>query len=110
MKDSYSPGADSSFILTDGARIGVFFRDFCVFSEGYTVTNTCINHEALDVAVYGGADYTISGRSSAEVTLTMHNPSTMRVEDGAKRFSLIEAMSVNELLAAAFKKMNDRAA
>ncbi len=104
-----------SLLLSDGSRLAIEWPnwDRCLFFDDFYVTELqCEMHEnAVDVMSYGDR-YLRSMSIGRSVTLDLRircgQMEQLPLKEAHKLFRTAESMSVNDLLAVAFQKMNER--
>lgn len=100
------------FLLADGEKLAVSFpavgRMFLVPS--YYPVSFSINTENIEISAYGDSfSRHMAVRESIEINISGYGPiESMSLEEGMKLFRNADLMSVNELLAVAYQKMNNR--
>lgn len=106
----------SGFVFADGSRLMAGFpeQSHCWLIEGCFPLSCEVEvpYYELDRALCIGGRLGSFVSREPDVTLTIRGTrgiSSVSFEDGLKLFQTAATMSVNELLAAAFEKMNDRA-
>jgi hypothetical protein len=105
----------STLLLSDGQRLCLKWPSWShsIFCDGFMVTSLTldVDHDCFDVSTYG-SPYTmqISGRTSVAIGLEIRcsNYESIPKEKADRLFRTAESMSVNDLLATAYQKMNER--
>jgi len=100
------------FLLADGEKLAVSFpasgRMFLVPS--YYPVSFSISTNNIEISAYGDPfPHYMPVRESIEISISGHGPiESIPLEEGVKLFRNADSMSVNELLAVAYQKMNNR--
>jgi|688.fasta_scaffold08513_31 hypothetical protein len=110
-----SSSSDKSLLLSDGSRLAIEWPswDQCLFFDGFHVTELqCEMHQNIvDVMAYGDR-YPVSMSTGRSITLDLRircgQMEQLPLKEAHKLFRTAESMSVNDLLAVAFQKMNER--
>lgn len=105
--------------MTSAPHLGFVFADGSRLMAGFPGQSDCwLIEGCFPVSCEVEVPYYTLGRSGivapkgSDVSLTIRGTrgiSSVSFEDGLKLFQTAATMSINELLAAAFEKMNDRA-
>lgn len=105
---------DRGFLVADGDRmaIGLGPRDeknLYLVSDYYPV-NLSIYQPHQDICVYGGSPFAVStGQQEVSIEIKAYGPvQSIPMEQGLKLFKNANSLSVNELLAIAYQKMENR--
>jgi hypothetical protein len=104
-----------SLLLSDGSRLAIEWPswDRCLFFDDFCVTELqCEMHEStIDVMTCGDC-YPRSLSIGKSITLDLRircgQMEQLPLKEAHKLFRTAESMSVNDLLAVAFQKMNER--
>lgn len=109
---SYS---DKSLLLSDGSRLAIEWPswDRCLFFDDFDVTELQfeMHQNTIDIAGYGDRYpvYVSTGRSiTFDLRIRCGQMEQLPLKETHKLFRTAESMSVNDLLAVAFQKMNER--
>jgi hypothetical protein len=110
-----SSSSSKSLLLSDGSRLAIEWPswDRCLFFDDFHVTELqCEMHQNIvDVTTYGDR-YPVSMSTGRSITLDLRircgQVEQLPLKEAHKLFRTAESMSVNDLLAAAFQKMNER--
>lgn len=102
------------FVFADGSRLMAGFpgQPDCWLIEGCYPVSCEVEIPYYELDRFGIDRFGIAVPRRQDVSLTIRGTrgfSSVSFEDGLKLFQTAATMSVNELLAAAFEKMNDRA-
>jgi len=102
------------FVFADGSRLMAGFpgRSDCWLIEGCFPVSCEVEVPYYELGHFGLDRFGVVAPKRQSVSLTIRGTcgiSSVSFEDGLKLFQTAATMSVNELLAAAFEKMNDRA-
>jgi hypothetical protein len=104
-----------SLLLSDGSRLAIEWPswDRCLFFDDFDVTELqCeMRENTIDIAGYGDR-YPRSMSIGRSITLDLRircgQMEQLPLKEAHKLFRTAESMSVNDLLAVAFQKMNER--
>lgn len=108
---------ENGFMLADGERMAIGFpaREFGGEKSVYLISNYrpasfSVYQPTVDIDTYGGLSRQLpSGPQETTIEIKAYGPFTMASpEETMKLFRSASSMSVNELLAEAFKKMDER--
>jgi hypothetical protein len=110
-----SSSSGESLLLSDGSRLAIEWPswDQCLFFDDFHVTELqCEMHKnTVDVMAHGDS-YPRSISIGRSITLDLRircgQMEQLPLEEARKLFKTAESMSVNDLLAVAFQKMNER--
>jgi hypothetical protein len=108
---------EKSFLIADGSRMAVGFaqkpwakedRVLWLLSDYYPA-EISIFHPHQDIVTYGG-QFARMASGSPEVTIEIkaYGVQSVPFEEGIKPFRNADSLSVNELLAIAYQKMDSR--
>jgi hypothetical protein len=99
-------------LLADGEKLAVSFpaSGHVFLVPGYYPVSFSINTDNTEITAYGDRfPRHMPVRESIEISISGHGPiQAIRFEEGMKLFRNADSMSVNELLAVAYQKMNNR--
>lgn len=108
---------EGGFLVADGKRMAVSFpqktwaeedRRLWLLSDYYPtlISVFCPHH---DIVTYGGQFARMaSGQPEVTVEIKAHSAQSVPFEEGIKLFRNADSLSVNELLAIAYQKMDSR--
>jgi hypothetical protein len=100
------------FLLADGEKLAVSFpaSGHMFLVPNYCPTSFSINTDSIEICAYGDSFSRYKPvRESIEISISGYGPiQTIPFEEGMKLFRNADSMSVNELLAVAYQKMNNR--
>ena len=99
------------FVVSDGKQLLLKWgaTDSYFFAESYLVTSLSISHDTFDVVSYGSPSFQAYARPPIlDLGITSGHFKPIEKEDALRLFRTVDSMSVNELLAAAYQKMNAR--
>lgn len=103
---------EAGFMLADGERMAVGFpaTEFGREKSVYLVSNYLPVSFSIDIDAYAGFSRQFPiGQQVATIEIKAYGPiDATSPEETAKLFRSASSMSVNELLAEAFKKMDER--
>lgn len=100
-----------SFVVSDGKQLLLKWgaTDSYFFAENYFVTSLSISHDNFNVVSYDSPFFKAYSRTpSLDLRITSRHFKPIEKEDALRLFRTVDSMSVNELLAAAYQKMNAR--
>jgi hypothetical protein len=102
------------FLLADGEKLAVSFPTsgrMLLVSTYYPVSFS-INTDNIEISAYGDPHsnfFYMPIQESIEISISGYGPiESIPLEEGMKLFRNADSMSVNELLAVAYQKMNNR--
>ncbi len=108
---------ERGFLVADGKRMAVSFpqkarakkdRVLWLLSDYYP-TEISVFHPHCDVTAFGGEFTRIaSGQPEITVEIKAYGAQSVPFEEGIKLFRNADSLSVNELLAIAYQKMDSR--
>ena len=108
---------EKSFLIADGSRMAVGFpqkawakedRRLWLLSDYYPA-QISIFHPHHDIATYGGQfARMVSGQPEVTIEIKAYGAQSVPFEEGIKLFRNADSLSVNELLAIAYQKMDSR--
>jgi len=108
---------ERGFVIADGKRMAISFpqdarnRKDCklwLLSDYYPVEISCYQ-PTLDIQTYGGPfSRMATGRLEVTVEIKAYGAQSVPFEEGIKLFRNADSLSVNELLAIAYQKMDSR--
>jgi hypothetical protein len=100
------------FLLADGEKLAVGFpaSGHMFLVPSYYPASFSINTDSIEISAYGDSfSRHMAVRESIEIGISGYGPiQTIPLEEGMKLFRNADSMSVNELLAVAYQKMNNR--
>lgn len=100
------------FLLADGEKLAVSFpaSGHMFLVPSYYPVSFSVNTDNIEISAYGDPfPRYMPIRESIEISISGYGPiESMRLEEGMKLFRNADSMSVNELLAVAYQKMNNR--
>lgn len=100
------------FLLADGEKLAVSFlaSQHMFLIPSYYPVSFSINTHNIEISAYGDSfPRWMPVRESIEISISGYGPiESMPLEEGMKLFRNADSMSVNELLAVAYQKMNNR--
>lgn len=100
------------FLLADGEKLAVSFpaSGHMFLVPSYYPVSFSINTDNIEISAYGDSfSRHMAVRESIEISISGYGPiQTIPFEEGMKLFRNADSMSVNELLAVAYQKMNNR--
>jgi hypothetical protein len=98
-------------LFSDGEKLAVGFEayDRMFLLNSYYVQGLSMHHDYVDINVLGGFREQVTTRQRVEFTVSsIGRVSDVPFKEGIKLFRGADDLSVNELLALAFQKMEDR--
>lgn len=98
-------------LFSDGDRLAVGFEayDRMFLLDSYYVRELSMNHDSVDIDICGGFREQVTTGQRVEFTvLSGGHVSSIPFKEGVKLFRGADTLSVNELLALAFQKMEKR--
>ena len=108
---------ERGFLVADGKRMAVGFpqkawakedRRLWLLSDYYPA-QISIFHPHHDIATYGGQfARMVSGQPEVTIEIKAYGAQSVPFEEGIKLFRNADSLSVNELLAIAYQKMDSR--
>jgi hypothetical protein len=100
------------FLLADGEKLAVSFpaSGHMFLVPNYYPTSFSINTDSIEISAYGDSFRRYMPiRESIQIGISGYGSiQTIPFEEGMKLFRNADSMSVNELLAVAYQKMNNR--
>jgi hypothetical protein len=109
--------AERGFLVADGKRMAVSFPQLALAKEDrrlwllsdYYPAQISVFHPHHDIVTYGGQFTRIaSGQLEVTVEIKAYGVQSVPFEEGIKLFRNADSLSVNELLAIAYQKMDSR--
>ena len=108
---------EKSFLIADGSRMAVGFpqngwtkedRRLWLLSDYYPTEISCYQ-PIVDIQTFGGPFTPVaSGRPEVTIEIKAYGVQSVPFEEGIKLFRNADSLSVNELLAIAYQKMDSR--
>lgn len=104
-------GLQESFIISDGKQLLLKWgtTDSYFYAKQYAITSLSVSNDVVDVFSHGGLPFQVEARPPVlDLGITSGCFGPIEREDALQLFRTVDSMSVNELLAAAYQKMNTR--
>lgn len=110
---NFQLSSSTGFLLADGSCLAVGFPgyDRAFMLSSYWPSSIDIQTSVVDISYAGGYFNTNAVTGREEITITIHGRGpflSAPIDEAIQIFRSVDSMSVNDLLAAAYRKMSDR--
>jgi hypothetical protein len=98
-------------VISDGQKLLVSWpgSGYCFLLHGYIVTDLTCYTDTVDVTHYGPPSFSLATGQRLEFTVVNSGlVESMKLENAGKLFRSADSMSVDELLAVVYQKMEQR--
>jgi hypothetical protein len=106
---------ERGFVIADGKRMAVGFpqrrfdspKSLYLLSDYHPTTISCW-FPSVEVETYGNGPFRVAGQAEVTLEIKAYGVQSVPFEEGIKLFRNADSLSVNELLAIAYQKMDSR--
>lgn len=99
------------YILSDGQKLVVSWprTDRCFLLSGYVITDIQYNVDTIDFNYCGQFAKQVAASERVDISIRSYGfPQMIERSEADKLFASVDSMSVNDLLAAIYRKMDER--